>query len=159
MALLPRGLWALGLTLAGDGEGARRRALRVAPAPAGAAPSTTARLLRQAAAAVLLGALALVAAGVLGMMLTRGVFYGLVDQGPYDDSWGGPSLAGAWLAHFAASLPVDVLAVALLDVLARLHRHLTAPLRAEHRPAWAVPVTVSAGIFGLLFVVAFLHQL
>ncbi|MFC8229901.1 hypothetical protein [Streptomyces sp. NPDC057287] len=59
--------------------------------------------------------------------MARGPFHGFVDQGPYDHSWGGPGRAGAWLAHFAISVPCSLAAIAALYGVASLHRRLTAP--------------------------------
>ncbi|MEK8143941.1 hypothetical protein NKH18_24370 [Streptomyces sp. M10(2022)] len=84
----------------------------------------------------LLGTLSLVLAAVFVLAVARGPFYGLVDQGPYDTSWGGPGKAGAWLAHFAVALPSCLAALAALAGIALLQQRVTAPLRSERRPGW-----------------------
>ena len=43
--------------------------------------------------------------GLVTLLVARGLFYGLIDDGPYDTSWGGPTLAGAWAAHALISVP------------------------------------------------------
>src|SRR5690348_15933314 len=44
---------------------------------------------------LLLGLLALIPLGVEVAFVARGIFYGWVDHGPYDTSWGGPTRGGA----------------------------------------------------------------
>jgi hypothetical protein len=152
VVLLPRGLAALAAACTGRTMTARRL-LRADRGPA--APLLAAH----AVLTVLLGALAWVLAGVLALAVTRGPFYGLVADGPYDDAWGGPTLAGAWLAHFAVSVPLAAVATTLLYGLTCLHHRTTGPLRGVRRPRWALPVALLSGVAGALFVVAFLHQL
>jgi hypothetical protein len=71
-------------------------------------------------AAVALGALALIPVGAEVLCVARGLCYGLVDRGPYNHSWGGPTLAGAWAAHFAVSLPLVALGLLVLGLLLQL---------------------------------------
>ncbi|MEK8109082.1 hypothetical protein NKG94_38650 [Micromonospora sp. M12] len=97
-ALLPVAVLAL-VTAPLGGSGAvvaRWRALRTGllGMPPTAAPDRrpgTAAVLGHALLSLLLGALALLPLGVELLMVLRGVFYGLVDSGPYDNSWGGPT--------------------------------------------------------------------
>ncbi|MGP3976909.1 hypothetical protein ACTWQF_23430 [Streptomyces sp. 8N114] len=152
VTLFPVGLFALVMALGGQG-GPARRALRAQPG------ASAMRVVVHAALTVLLGVLALILAGVIAMGTTRGLFYGFVDSGPYDDSWGGPSKAGAWLAHFGVSVPISAAAIGLLYGLAALHRRLTAPLRGERRPAWVLPTVLLSCVAAALFLVAFVHQL
>ncbi|MFJ6853661.1 hypothetical protein ACIQM3_24555 [Streptomyces sp. NPDC091271] len=157
VTLLPRGVAALGAAAAGRG-GSARSLLRADAGPV-APPPGVVRAAGHAVATVLLGALSLVLTGVLLMAVARGLFYGFVDQGPYDHSWGGPGRAGAWLAHCAVATPCAVAAVAALTGVARLHERLTAPLRGERRPGWVLPAVLVCSAAGALFVVAFLRQL
>lgn len=107
----------------------------------------------------LLGALSLVAIGVEFFCVSRGVLYGLVDRGPYNHSWGGPTRAGAWLAHFAISLPFSAASLALLWLIAQLHQRLGARfLRGERTGAWVLPTALLACTGGAMFVVAWSHQ-
>ncbi|MFE0874663.1 hypothetical protein ACFW4X_07200 [Streptomyces smyrnaeus] len=152
VTLLPVGLFALVMGLGGRARAARR-ALRARP-QAGAG-----RVLVHAVLTVLLGVLALIPVAVLTLLIARGPFYGFVDSGPYDDSWGGPSKAGAWLAHFGVSLPLAAVAIGLLYGLAALHRRMTAPLRGERRPVWVLPTGLLGCLAGGLFLVAFVRQL
>ncbi|MEW2222872.1 hypothetical protein AB0939_26810 [Streptomyces sp. NPDC006990] len=152
VALLPFGLFALLAELGGQ-SGSARRVLRADPG------TSSPRVLTQALLTVLLGVLALILAGILALGIARGLFYGFVDSGPYDDSWGGPSKTGAWLAHFGVSVPICVAAVGLLYGLAALHRRMTAPLRGERRPVWVLPTVALSCAAAVLFLVAFAHQL
>lgn len=129
------------------------------PAEPGVPPPGTVRLAGHAAVTMLLGVLALIPAGVLLLAVIRGPFYGFVDHGPYDDSWGGPGRAGAWLAHFAVALPLAAAAAGLLCCLTHLHGLLTAPLRGARRPLWVLLSVPLLCLAGALFVTAFVRQL
>ncbi|WP_166023381.1 hypothetical protein [Streptomyces chilikensis] len=88
------------------------------------------------------------------------MLYGFVDGGPYDTSWGGPTRAGAWLAHFAVGLPIAVAALALLWAVAALHDRLGARfVRGERIGAWVLPAALPACAGGVVFVVAWLRQM
>lgn len=153
--LLPRGAAALALAAAGR-TGPAGSLLR---AGTGTTRPGSVRVAAHAGATVLLGALSLVLTGVLLLTAVRGLFYGFVAGGPYDHAWGGPSLAGAWLTHFAVAVPCSLAALAALYGVARLHERLTEPLRGGRRPGWVVPVVLVCSAAGALFVVAFLRQL
>src|SRR5262249_34823761 len=91
------------------------------------------------------GTLALLPVGPEVFFVVRGVLYGVVDQGPYDNAWGGPTRAGAWLAHFGIGLLSAAAGLALLWCIAQLHRKLGARwLRGERTGAWVVPTAVMA---------------
>ncbi|QKW19784.1 hypothetical protein HUT16_12580 [Kitasatospora sp. NA04385] len=118
------------------------------------------RTLLHSAVGLLLGALALVAVGVEVLFVLRGLLYGIVDPGPYDHSWGGPSPAGAWLAHAAIGVPFAVAALGLLWLVAALDARLGAHLLRGERPgAWVWPTALAACAGGAVFVVAWIHQL
>jgi hypothetical protein len=108
---------------------------------------------------LLLGAAALIPLGVELAFVFRGVFYGLVDPGPFDHAWGGPSRAGAWAAHFLISLPLAAAGLLVLIGVAALHRRLS-PLLAGRRPApWVVPLALSIPVPAAFLFVAWLHQI
>ncbi|MFD7137709.1 hypothetical protein [Streptomyces sp. NPDC059894] len=122
--------------------------------------SLSVRRLVHAVMGIFLGALSLVAVGVELLFIARGVLYGLVDQGPYDTSWGGPTRAGAWVAHFAVGLPIAVAAMALLWSIAGINDRLGARLvRGERIGVWVLPTALLACAGGAVFVVAWLHQI
>lgn len=154
--LLPRGLAALVATLAGRTDFATRMLRPGAPE---APRSVVLRRLRASVVGLLVGVLALIPVGIEALFVARGVLYGLVDHGPYNHSWGGPSMAGAWAAHFAISLPFAALGLVVLAALDALHRQITAPLVGRRTPAWAVPVTLVACAAGVLLFVSWLHQI
>jgi hypothetical protein len=93
------------------------------------------------------------------VILLRGVFYGLVDPGPYHNSWGGPTRAGAWLAHFLIGVPFAVSGLLALIGIAAVHQRLTLALDSGRRPPWLVPVTLVISLAGGLLFVAWLSQL
>jgi hypothetical protein len=154
--LLPRGLVALAATLTGRSDRATRM-LRPDAARTGGAG--VGQRIWASLAAVALGVLALIPVGAEALCLARGLCYGLVDRGPYDHSWGGPTLAGAWAAHFAISLPLAALGLLVLAALDRLHRQLAAPLAGRRIPAWAVPVALVACAAGAVLFTAWLRQI
>jgi hypothetical protein len=129
------------------------------PGIPGVVPPGTPRVVAHAVLTVLLGALTALLTGVIALAVARGFFYGLVDDGPYDDSWGGPGRAGAWLAHAVVATPVFFAATGLLYGIALLHRWMTAPLRGARRPRWTLPAVLVSCLAGALFVVAFVRQL
>jgi hypothetical protein len=108
---------------------------------------------------LLLGLLSVLPLGVLLLFVLRGVFYGLVDPGPYNHSWGGPGRGGAWLAHFLISLPLAAAALAALYTLARLHRRCVARLAGEPGGAWTLPLVLVLCLAGGALFVAWLHQI
>src|SRR5262249_52471148 len=125
---------------------------------AGGRPPRGRRLLHSGMG-ILLGTLSLLPVGLEVFFVARGVLYGVVDQGPYDNAWGGPMRAGAWLAHFGIGLLFAAAGLALLLCIAQLHRKLGARwLRGERTGAWVVPTAVIAAAAGVVLVLAWLHQ-
>lgn len=108
---------------------------------------------------LLLGAVALVPLGIGALFILRSLLYGLVDRGPYTESWGGPTRAGAWLAHFLVGLPLAVGGLLALAGIAAVHQRLSGALDGERRAPWVVPVALGISLFGGLFVIAWLQQL
>lgn len=88
----------------------------------------------------------------------RGIFHPLIDQDSYENSWGGPTLAGAWAVHFlvaAACVPLFIGIVAAIGAfLHRLERRVIDRIG----PIWPVPVAILLTIGGVLFFVSWLHQ-
>ncbi|MEJ2867413.1 hypothetical protein WCD74_06520 [Actinomycetospora sp. OC33-EN08] len=94
---------------------------------------------------------------VLGFL--RGPLYGFVVPGPYDDAWGGPTLAGAWTVHALVWVGVLVAALAMWWCLARLHAAVVEHLAGSRRRVWSVPVAVLLLVLAVGFVVLFVRQL
>jgi hypothetical protein len=156
--LLPVSVAALAAVLLGGRDRAVRwwRALRVrllgCPAVRPGRPRTLV-VLGHAVSSLVLGLVAVVPLGVQVLWLLRGVLYGFVDRGPYDHSWGGPSRAGAWLAHFLIGTPEALAGLAALVGLATLHQRLTAAVDGVRTPRWVIPtVAVTVVATAVLFV-------
>ncbi|MEU7869223.1 hypothetical protein [Dactylosporangium sp. NPDC049140] len=111
------------------------------------------------AAGLVLGVVALVPLAFLVIFVLRGVLYGIVDRGPYDNSWGGPSRAGAWFVHFLVGIPILLAGLGALAGIAALHRRLSVALDGGPRPRWLVPVTVAVVVFVVVFVVLWSRQI
>ena len=95
-----------------------------------------ARRLAHAGMGILLGTLSLLPVGLEAFFVVRGVLYGVIDQGPYGNAWGGPTRAGAWLAHLGIGLLVAAAGLALLWCIAQVHCKLgTRWLRGERTGA------------------------
>lgn len=108
---------------------------------------------------VALGAVAWFVLFLVALSSVRGPFYGFVDPGPYDHSWGGPTLAGAWVTHaggWALTLPVFA---ALLVGLGALAARTSAHLLGGQRSRWAPSVAVLVVLAGAFLVRAWVHQL
>ncbi|MGW8761066.1 hypothetical protein ACWGN5_01060 [Streptomyces sp. NPDC055815] len=153
----------VGAVVAGRSDWARAWWARVdAPDPALPAASRrpgAGRLLAHALVCVPLGLLALIPVGIEVLFVLRGVLYGLVDQGPYDHSWGGPTMAGAWITHFLVALPFAAAGLGALWLLDRLRSRLAGQLwgrRVGAGPVFALLVSSAAGV---LLVIAWIHQL
>lgn len=93
------------------------------------------------------------------LMVVRGPLYGLVDAGPYDDAWGGPSRSGAWLVHAALAVPIGLVAAGLLVAVERLRRRLVQQDRDEPTAWWVRPAALAAVALAAVFVVLWLQQL
>ncbi|WCN81178.1 hypothetical protein [Micromonospora sp. LH3U1] len=164
--LIPVALLAL-MTAPLGGAGAaitRWRSLRTGllgmpPTPAPGRQPGTVAVLGHALLSLLLGAVALLPLGVQLLMLLRGVLYGVVDSGPYVHSWGGPTRAGAWLAHFLVGLPLSAAGLAALIGIAAVHQRLTRRLDGERSPYWLIPTVLLIALAGALLFVAWTRQI
>jgi hypothetical protein len=165
-ALVPLALVALVTApLGGAGAAAARwRSLRTRVL--GAPPTSTSgrrpgpvAVLGHGMLSLLLGAAALLPLGVELLMVLRGVLYGLVDPGPYDHSWGGPTRGGAWLAHFLVGLPMAAAGLAALIGIAAVHQRLTRSFDGERPAPWLLPTALLIAAAGALLFVAWTHQI
>ncbi|MGI5524279.1 hypothetical protein ACQEUX_25530 [Micromonospora sp. CA-259024] len=143
---------------------ARWRTLRTgllgaSPAPAPGRRPGTAAVLGHALLSLLLGAVALLPLGVELLVVLRGVLYGVVVSGPYVGAWGGPTRAGAWLAHFLIGLPLAAAGLAALIGIAAVHQRLTGRLNGERSPLWLIPTVLVMALAGALLFVAWTRQI
>lgn len=116
-------------------------------------------LLGHAVASILLGLVGWVVLAMTAIALVRGPFYGLVDPGPYDNAWGGPTRAGAWSTHFLVSVPLVAAGVALAAGVAALHRRVGGRLEGRPAPWWVAALTLAACALTLLLVIGWVGQL
>ncbi|WP_236581697.1 sensor domain-containing protein [Rhodococcus sp. T7] len=88
----------------------------------------------------------------------RGLFYGLITDDSYEYSWGGPTLAGAWLVHLVLGLLLVPVAVWILRGIAVLQTG-TRRLLGDGGPVWVVPVALILAVAGALLFRSWLHQI
>lgn len=159
LALLPVSLATTVAVLSGGGRWAAQTqagvARRINGSAAQAVPGAGATL----AASVLgvpLGALACVVALLAGPNTVRAVFlYGLMGDGDYSASWGGPTLAGAWMVHAAIALALVPFELGLIRVIGELH----ARLLERDRPSWVLLAALLLGVVGAVFIGLLVRQL
>jgi hypothetical protein len=95
-----------------------------------------------------------------GIAVIRGPFFGLVEQEPLGpETWGGPTLTGAWVVHAALALPVIVLIPLALWGIRSLHARMTRALYGEPPSWWVRPVAVLIALAGAALFVAWVRQL
>lgn len=163
LVLLPAAVVTVGAVAAGRSDRAgnwwaraaeQGQAARTSPRRPGAG-----RLLAHALLCVPLGLLALVLLGVEILFVLRGVLYPLVDQGPYDHSWGGPTMGGAWVVHFIVAVPFAVAGLAALWQLNRLHSRLAGGMWGRKVGPGPVLATVVSSAVATVLLIAWTHQL
>ncbi|MEV7519298.1 hypothetical protein [Streptomyces sp. NPDC091371] len=160
--LLPAVVGAAGAVAVGRSDAARRWWARIGEqGPAARAENGRpgrARLLAHSLLCLPLGLLALIPVGLEILFVLRGILYPLVQPGPYTNAWGGPSMAGAWLAHFGIGLLFAVAGLGALWLLNRLHARLAGGMWGGRVGVWPVAVTAAAFAGGVMLVIAWLHQ-
>ncbi|MFF2196366.1 hypothetical protein [Streptomyces sp. NPDC058157] len=161
--LLPVLLGTAGAVAAGRADVARRWWARSAgqgpAAPAGREGPGSARLLAHSLLCLPLGLLTLIPLGVQVLFVLRGMLYPVVQAGPYTTAWGGPSLAGAWLAHFGVGLLSAAVGLGVLWLLDRLHTRLAGGMWGRRVGIWPVLGVVASFVAGVMLVIAWTHQL
>jgi hypothetical protein len=106
-----------------------------------------------------LGVWAWFVAFLVVLTFLRGPLYGFVVPGPFDDAWGGPTLAGAWTVHALVWVGVLLAALAMWWCLARLQAAVVEHLSGSRRRVWALPVAVLLLLLAAGFVVLWVRQL
>ncbi|MEV7415306.1 hypothetical protein [Streptomyces sp. NPDC089919] len=157
--LLPAAVASAGAVALGRSDAARRWWARTAEQQPGAGRPGPARLLAHSLLCLPLGFLALIPVGLEILFVLRGVLYPVVQAGPYTTAWGGPSTAGAWLAHFGVGLASAVAGLGALWLLDRLHARLARGLWGRRVGAWPYLVVAAAFTGGVLLVIAWTHQI
>ncbi|MCP2276021.1 hypothetical protein APR11_000696 [Nocardia amikacinitolerans] len=98
----------------------------------------------------------------LGLLATiafvRGVGYPLVAANDYENSWGGPTLAGAWAVHAALGVGLLPVWLAMLAGLGALQLRLIRKLFERAGPAWPVPAALVFTIAGVFVFLSWLSQ-
>ncbi|TQM33106.1 hypothetical protein [Nocardia bhagyanarayanae] len=90
--------------------------------------------------------------------LVRGLGYPLVAADDYENSWGGPTLAGAWAVHAALGVGLLPVWLAALAGLGALQLRLIRQLFERAGPAWPVPAALVLAIAGVFFFLSWLSQ-
>lgn len=88
----------------------------------------------------------------------RGIFYPLIASNDYENSWGGPTLAGAWAVHAALGVGLLPVWAVLLAGIGTEQRLLARRLLSRSGPWWPIPVAVVLAAAGILFFIAWSHQ-
>ncbi|NBE81105.1 hypothetical protein [Micromonospora rubida] len=158
LVALPAGLLGQGRSVAGWWDVLHTRLLGAHGADPTRRPGPVA-VVNHALLSLLLGTAALVPLGAILLIVARGALYGFVEPGPFDNSWGGPTLAGAWLAHFLIGIPFALAGLAALAGIAAVHHRLTLALHGARRAPWLVPATALVALFGALVIFAWSRQL
>jgi hypothetical protein len=155
--LLPVGMLTLADAIVGEPELAARRWRRLAEYRVGhgdVQPTSTAQTFGYGLLSAVLGLASLFVLFLTVLAVVRGPFWGLVDHGPVQPStWGGPSRAGAWLAHGLIALPCVAAFLFVLRGIAALQTLLVQGTRR-----WVLPATIVLAAGACAFFRAWLHQ-
>ncbi|MFI9504049.1 sensor domain-containing protein [Nocardia sp. NPDC052566] len=117
---------------------------------------------RAAVHAVLSGVVGLLTwflAFLAGLAAVRGAFYPLLASGNYENSWGGPTLAGAWAVHALLGIGLLPAWLAVLAALGVFQRRLARALLGRAAPRWPIPLAVALTAGGIVLFIAWLHQI
>ena len=106
-----------------------------------------------------LGLIGWFAALITLQALVNGVLYPLVDAHDYQHSWGGPTLAGAWAAHFLISLVFLPLLLWILRGLVQLGTQIDPANNRQKKRWWAMPLSALLTLGAIMLVTGWVHQL
>ncbi|MGF0316141.1 hypothetical protein [Nocardia fluminea] len=93
------------------------------------------------------------------LVLVRGLAYPLVAADGYATSWGGPTLAGAWLVHAGLGAVIAPVFVAVIALFGQLQLRVTRTVLGGDRSWWAIPAALVLAASGALFFVAWVRQI
>ena len=156
--LLPVGVLTLADAILDERETAARRWRRLGEYRVGSGsamqPMTNAQVFGCGLLSAVLGLVSLFVLFLTVLAVVRGPFWGFVEYGPVQPStWGGPSRAGAWVAHGLIALPCIVMFLFVLRGVAALQALLVQGTRK-----WVLPATIMLATGALAFFWAWLQQ-
>lgn len=108
--------------------------------------------------AAAIGLLAWFAVFLAAVALVRGACYPLIAGDDLENSWGGPTLAGAWAVHAALGVGLFPLWLLPLAAFGIVQRRLSQRILSRTGPWWAIPVSLFLFAGGIAFFIAWLHQ-
>lgn len=155
--LVPVGILTLADAILGEPETAARRWGRLGEYRVGRGnvqPMSNARTFGYGLLSAVLGLAGLFVLFLTVLAVVRGPFWGFVEHGAVEPgTWGGPSRAGAWLAHGLIALPCIV---AFLFVLRGIAALQTLLVQGTHK--WVLPATIVVAAGTCAFFWAWLQQ-
>ncbi|TQK42595.1 hypothetical protein FBY35_4023 [Streptomyces sp. SLBN-118] len=89
----------------------------------------------------------------------NGALYPLLDAHDYENSWGGPTLAGAWAVHAALALPIVLAAVWVLRGLVVLGSQGQESSTGARSHRWSKPLALVVAAAGAVLFVGWVNQL
>lgn len=93
-----------------------------------------------------------------GLAAFRGVCFPLVAASNLENSWGGPTLAGAWAVHAALGVGLLPVWLSILAGLGAFQLRLIRGLLGRNGPRWPAPVAVALIAGGAMLFVAWIRQ-
>lgn len=127
--------------------------------PVGAQKISPVRCLAQSVLSGGVGLLGWFLAMISVLVLVRGLAYPLVAGDDYENSWGGPTVVGAWVVHAALGVLIAAVFVGLIALFGRLQLRLTRTVLGGDRSWWAIPAALVLAAVGAVFFVAWVHQI
>ncbi|MET8777306.1 hypothetical protein AB0H49_04565 [Nocardia sp. NPDC050713] len=119
---------------------------------------TPARVVAHSVLSAGVGLLAWFLVFLAAIAVVRGVCYPLVAADDYENSWGGPTLAGAWAVHAALGVGLLPVWLAVLAGLGALQLRLIRKLFERAGPAWPVPAALVLAVAGVFVFLSWLSQ-
>lgn len=156
--LLPVGILTLADAVLDERETAARRWRRLGEYRVGRGPvmqpMTNGQVFGYGLLSAVLGLVSLFVLFLTVLAVVRGPFWGFVEHGPVQPgTWGGPSHAGAWVAHGLIALPCIAMFLFVLRGIAALQSLL---VQGTHK--WVLPATIMLTAGALAFFWAWLQQ-
>lgn len=151
--LVPVGVQAMADAMLGEQETAASRWSRLGAH--NVQPESNARTFGYGLLSVVLGLTNWFLMLLVALCVVRGLFWGFVEHGPVQPgTWGGPTRAGAWVAHGLIAVPCAVGFLFALRGIAALQTLLVQGTRR-----WVLPATIVLAAGSLAFFWSWLQQL